>query len=279
MEGSLKELLIKYGFTLKKSLGQNFLSGEHILDAIVDKGGITESDTVVEIGCGAGTLTEKLAKRCKKVYGFEVDNTLKKLLNDRFDGFNNVQIIFKDIMKMDTAELESMIGGEYKVVANLPYYITTPILMKFLEEAKNIKSMVVMVQKEVAFRLSAKAGSSDYGAITAAIDFRADADIIVEVPRYEFLPPPKVDSAVVRIDFGKTDYQYADKEYFRKGVKIAFGNRRKTLVNNLINSCGMSRADAEEMVVGLGYQPLVRGEALDTSAFVKLGQALKEKGY
>lgn len=272
MDYSLKELLYKYGFTLKKSLGQNFLSDKGVLDAIVDKGGITDSDTVVEIGCGAGTLTEKLSERAKKVYGFEVDTSLKKLLADRFAGSENVEITFKDIMKIPTADLEKEIGCKYKVVANLPYYITTPIILKFIREAKNAESLVIMVQKEVALRLSAKVGSADYGAITATIGLVGNARIIENVDKTKFLPPPKVDSAVVRIDIDRNKYKGVDAEKYDKAVRCAFNNRRKTLSNNVMSCFGVDRVTADGIVESLGKDKMVRGESLSVEDFIKFSE-------
>lgn len=276
MDRELKSLLIKYGFTLKKSLGQNFLSDEGILNGIVDKGGITENDVVVEIGCGAGTLTEKLAQRAKYVYGYEIDKSLKNLLTDRLEPYDNVEVEFADIMKIPTSEFEKKIGKPYKVVANLPYYITTPILMKFIEEGRFVKSLVIMVQKEVALRLTAEEGTSDYGAITAAVALRGSAEIIEEVPKEKFLPPPKVDSAVVRIDIDDEKFKGVDGKYFRLAVKCGFLSRRKTLANNLINMFGLKRAEAEEITERLGVDKMVRGESLGVEKFVILSEILKE---
>lgn len=272
MDYALKELLIKYGFTLKKSLGQNFLSDKGVLDAIVEKGGITKEDTVVEIGCGAGTLTEKLSESANRVYGFEVDSGLKKLLTDRFSNKDNVEITFKDVMKIPTAELEKSVGTKYKVVANLPYYITTPIILKFVREAKNIQSLVIMVQKEVALRLAAKVGSVDYGAITATVGLVGNAYIIENVDKTKFLPPPKVDSAVVRIDIDREKYQGVDVEKYDKAVRCAFNNRRKTLSNNIMSTFKTDRATADGMVERLGKDKMIRGESLSVADFIEFSK-------
>ena len=267
----IKAILAECGFGFKKQFGQNFITDKNLLSSIVALAGVEEGDTVVEIGCGAGTLTRALAERAGKVIGFEVDRSLQPVLARTLSGLENVEVIFKDFLKVNLEEFESE-TGEYKVVANLPYYITTPLIMKIVEDAKKCKSLSVMVQEEVALRLCAEAGSADYGAITAMIAPRADCKIIKRVPRTMFYPRPNVDSAVVKIDFKskiETDSNY------KKVVQAAFSSRRKTLENNLVNSFKLTRGQAQEALTGCGIDLKARGETLDYRQFARLAEFLK----
>ena len=246
-----------------------------MLADIVEKSGVTCNDTVVEIGVGAGTLTAESAKRAKKVYGYEIDESLKPILSETLKGYQNVEIIFKDIMKESISLLESKIDGEYIVIANLPYYITTPIIMLFIEEAKNCKSIVVMVQKEVAERLASKPSSSNYGSITVSVNAVADTEIIKYVGRELFLPPPNVDSAVIKIDINRNKYNIEDEVAFKKLIKASFLMKRKTLVNNLIKSYSISRLEAEEALEKIGAPITARAEDLSPLDFINLSKLLK----
>lgn len=275
---SLKEILVKNNFRFNKRFGQNFLTDNNLLDSIVEKAGITSGDTVVEIGCGGGTLTAAIAKRAKRVIGFEIDRNLKPVLEESLAGYENVEIIFKDVMKMKTEEIEEMCGGEFSLVANLPYYITTPILMKFVEESSKVKSITVTVQEEVADRLTAKAGTEAYGAITAGIDVAGNAEKLMRIPRAMFYPAPNVDSAVVKITMDRDKYGDVDLKAYRAAVRCGFASRRKTLVNNLMQSFKIPRNEAEEIVVAVKGDCLVRGETLSTEDFVDLSRILKQKG-
>lgn len=270
----LKEILIKNGFHFNKRFGQNFLTDVNLLNSIVDKSGITENDTVIEIGVGGGTLTRAIAKKAKRVIGFEIDTNLKPVLMETLGDLENVEIIFKDVMKMPTSEIEEMIGGRFSVVANLPYYITTPILMKFIEESDMVDKITVTVQEEVADRLCAKAGSSEYGAITASVDVVGNAEKIMRIDRKMFYPAPNVDSAVVRIDMDKQKYSLKDIKAYRAGVRCAFLSRRKTLVNNVMMSFKADRATAENIVLNVTGDILVRGETLTTQDFVNLQEEI-----
>ena len=270
----LKEILIKNGFHFNKRFGQNFLTDVNLLNSIVDKSGITENDTVIEIGVGGGTLTRAIAKKAKRVIGFEIDTNLKPVLSETLGDLDNVEIIFKDVMKMPTPEIEEMIGGRFSVVANLPYYITTPILMKFIEESDMVDKITVTVQEEVADRLCAKAGSSEYGAITASVDVVGNAEKIMRIDRKMFYPAPNVDSAVVRIDMDKQKYSLKDIKAYRAGVRCAFLSRRKTLVNNVMMSFKTDRATAESIVLNVTGDILVRGETLTTQDFVNLQEEI-----
>lgn len=271
----VKEVLKKNDFHFNKRYGQNFLTDDNLLDNIVAKSGVTEADTVVEIGCGGGTLTAAIARKAKRVIGFEIDENLKPVLKETLADYKNVEIIFKDIMKMKTAEIDELAGENYCVVANLPYYITTPILMKFIEESTTVKSITVTVQEEVADRLCAKAGTEEYGAITAGIDVSGTAEKVMRIGRNMFYPAPNVDSAVVRIVIDRNKYEGVDYEKYRAAVRAAFSSRRKTLCNNLMNSFGFKRSEAEQIVSEISDNPLVRGETLTTADFVKLSNLIK----
>lgn len=266
----LKEVLIKNGFHFNKRFGQNFLTDTNLLRSIVDRAGITENDVVVEIGVGGGTLTRAIAEKAKRVIGFEIDRNLEPVLKETLAGLDNVEIVFKDIMKIPTAEVEKMIGGRFSVVANLPYYITTPILMKFIEESELVDGITVTVQEEVADRLCSKAGSSDYGAITASVDAVGNAEKIMRIDRKMFYPAPNVDSAVVKITMVQDKYPIEDMGAYKAGVRCAFLSRRKTLVNNLMMAFKTDRHTAEEIVLAVKGDVLVRGETLTTEDFVKL---------
>ena len=273
----LKEVLIKNGFHFNKRFGQNFLTDTNLLRSIVDRAGITSEDTVIEIGVGGGTLTRAIAEKAKRVIGFEIDKNLQPVLNETLAGLDNVEIVFKDVMKMPTQEIEKIVGGRFSVVANLPYYITTPILMKFIEESDVVDSITVTIQEEVADRLCAKAGSQDYGAITASIDAVGDADKIMRIDRKMFYPAPNVDSAVVKITLNKNKYDIKDMKAYRTGVRCAFLSRRKTLVNNIMMSFKVDRQTAEDIVFAVKGDVMVRGETLTTEDFVSLSEQILKK--
>ena len=270
----LKEILKRNNFRFNKRFGQNFITDDNLLGKIAELSGVTSSDTVVEIGPGGGTLTRALAERAKRVVAFEVDRSLEPILRETLFGIDNVEVIFKDIMKVPTFEIEEKIGGEYKVVANLPYYITTPIMMKFIEEGKSLSSITVTVQEEVADRLSAVAGTAEYGGITASIDAVGTAKKLLKIPRGNFYPVPNVDSALVRIDIDRAKYEIPDMAKFKAVVKSAFQSRRKTLVNNLMQSFGLTREVAENAVRGIGKDVLIRGETLTTEEFINLSRVI-----
>ena len=276
MEKDLRQILRKHGFSFKKAFGQNFLTDENLLSEIVERAGVTKEDVVLEIGLGAGALTRELCKKAKKVVGYEIDKNLKPVLAETLEEYDNVEIVFSDIMKEKITEVEKRLGGKYIMVANLPYYITTPIVMEFLEKAKNLKAMVIMVQEEVAERFASKSGTSDYGAITVAINLRGNASIVMRVGREKFTPAPNVDSAVVKIDIedGKTDG--VDLLAVREVVRIAFANRRKMLVNNLMNGFKLSRSCAETVLINGNIPLTARGETLSSDEFIKLSEEIKK---
>ena len=276
MDRNLKEILIKHGFSFKKAFGQNFLTDQTLLFDIVDKAGVKETDTVLEIGPGAGALTKALCRRAKKVVCYEIDTKLKPVLFDVLSDEKNVEVVFKDILKEKMEDLESKLGDDYIVVANLPYYITTPIVMNFLENAKRVKALVIMVQVEVAKRFSATPSSPDYGAITVGINLRGSAEIVKYVGREMFTPMPNVDSAVVKISVDDQKYNNVDKSAVRDAVRIAFSSRRKMLVNNLMNTLKIERALAENVLNLANIDLKARGETLSVDQYISLSKALKE---
>ena len=247
MQERLGDVLKACGFKFTKSLGQNFISDSNLLDAIVADSGVGEGDIVVEIGTGAGTLTAALAKKAKKVISYETDTSLKPVLEITLREFDNIEVVFKDILKASVNEIEKIAGGKYHVVANLPYYITTPVLMKFVEQCDNVLSLTLMMQKEVAQRLSAKAGTKEYGSVTVAVDFFGEAKTTRIVSRKMFYPEPNVDSAVVKITKREQPLD-CDKKNLRRVVKSAFAMRRKTLANNLAASFAHGRAEFEAVL-------------------------------
>ena len=273
----LKKIIRESGFKFNKRFGQNFIESEILLEKIVELSAVTEKDKVVEIGVGGGTLTRALSEKAKFVYGFEIDKNLQPVLQKSLAGVENVEIIFKDFMKENLSELEKEIGEEYVVVANLPYYITSPIVMRFIEEAEFCRRIVVMVQREVAFRFCARPATADYGAITAAIGLWGDAAIILDVDRTNFYPQPNVDSAVVRIDKFYEDRGVIDKKVYRDIVRIAFSSRRKTLVNNMMNYLKISREKAENILKESGIDISVRGETLSVGDFTRLANVCKKE--
>ena len=267
--------LKKHNFNFNKSFGQNFIFDTNLLEKIVDDADVNENSTVLEIGCGAGTLTKQIAKRVKKVVGYEIDNNLKPILAENLAELDNVEIVFKDVMKVATSEIEEKLNDDYVIIANLPYYITTPILFKFLLEAKRLKRLIIMVQLEVAERLCSKENTSDYGAITVEIDSVANAKITRIVKKNMFTPAPKVDSAIVKIDF-MDKYQINNREVLQKLIKAAFQMRRKTLSNNLKNAFGIPAEESAKLLEKLSLNSSVRGESLSTMQFVELSNILAE---
>ncbi len=259
-------------FKFKKALGQNFLTDKNLLKAIVNDAGITASDNVIEIGAGAGALTEAIAEQCKNLYSFEVDRDLFSHLEEKFAG-KNVKFVFRDALKMPDDEINALHGSTFKLVANLPYYITTPLIFKFLDNPF-CESLTIMVQKEVAERVVAPPGSKAYGVLSVKVQAVANAKITRDVNRKMFVPAPNVDSAVLHIS--KKDYNF-DFNTFSKVVDSAFAMRRKTLVNNLSASFGMTKPECEAILASLGFSPSVRGEQLSIDEFILLSQSLDKK--
>ena len=273
----LRSVLQKHGFHFKKQFGQNFISDTNLLRSIVEASGITKDTTVVEIGCGAGTLTRALAEAAKKVYAFDIDRDLQPVLAETLAGLDNVEVIFRDFNKLDLKEFEKEIE-EYTVVANLPYYITTPLVTKLLEESDKVQGLSIMVQEEVAERFCAKEDTAEYGSITAAIALKGSAKIVKRVSRNLFYPRPNVDSAVVKITFERGRVAVKSEKAYRTTVKCAFLNRRKTLENNLVNFFGIPRDLAKEILSEAGVEEKARGETLSPQRLAILADVLLDKG-
>lgn len=273
----IKDIIRGVDFHFNKALGQNFISDANLLDAIVADSGITSDDTVVEIGTGAGTLTRAIAKVAKKVYSFEVDRNLQPVLALSLQGVDNAEVIFRDVLKMKDDELKSVVGDSFKVVANLPYYITTPLAMRFIESSLDVKSVTIMVQKEVALRFVAKPNTADYSAITLAIEMAGNAQITRNVSRNMFFPSPNVDSAVVRIDIDRTKLDGENAPLLHKLVRSSFAMRRKTLANNLSVAFQIDKQEAGKLIEEAGFSPMVRGEALSLDDYKKLTKTLETR--
>ncbi|MDT0150126.1 16S rRNA (adenine(1518)-N(6)/adenine(1519)-N(6))-dimethyltransferase RsmA [Bacillus megaterium] len=276
-----KEILKKYGFTFKKSLGQNFLIDTNILHRIVDHAEITEETGAIEIGPGIGALTEQLAKRAKKVLAFEIDQRLLPILADTLSPYPNAKVIHQDVLKADlkeTLEQEFENIEDLMVVANLPYYVTTPILMKLLEEQIPVRGIVVMLQKEVADRIAAKPGTKEYGSLSIAIQYYTEAETVMIVPKTVFNPQPNVDSAVIRLlRRPKPAVEVQDEAFFFQVVRASFGQRRKTILNNLVNNLPngkQKKADIEQALSTAEIDPKRRGETLSIQEFGKLSDQL-----
>lgn len=274
---SIKDIIRGVDFHFNKALGQNFITDANLLDAIVADSGINGDDTVVEIGTGAGTLTRAIAKVAKKVYSFEVDRNLQPVLALSLQGVDNAEVIFRDVLKMKDDELKSVVGDSFKVVANLPYYITTPLAMRFIESSLDVKSVTIMVQKEVALRFVAKPNTADYSAITLAIEMAGDAKITRNVSRNMFFPAPNVDSAVVRIDIDRTKLDGENAPLLHKLVRSSFAMRRKTLANNLSVAFQIDKQEAGKIIEEAGFSPMVRGEALSLDDYKKLTKTLETR--
>ncbi len=274
----IAELLKNSEFRFNKALGQNFIFDNNLLDAIVSDSGAGADDTVVEIGTGAGTLTSRLALRAKKVFSFEVDKNLQDILSLSLQGCENVEVVFRDVLKMKDDEFTRIVGeGPFRVVANLPYYVTTPMIMRFIESPLPVSTLTVMVQKEVADRLVAECGSADYAAVTLAVKMFGDARVTRTVDRRMFRPAPNVDSAVVQIERVPERLEGEDTAFLKRVVRAAFAMRRKTLANNLASAFGMNKVAAAEVVEESGFPALVRGETLSLDDFVTLSHALKNR--
>lgn len=273
----IKDIIRGVDFRFNKALGQNFITDANLLDAIVADSGINGDDTVVEIGTGAGTLTRAIAKVAKKVYSFEVDRNLQPVLALSLQGVDNAEVIFRDVLKMKDDELRSIVGDKFKVVANLPYYITTPLAMRFIESSLDVRSITIMVQKEVALRFVAKPNTADYSAITLAIEMAGDAKITRNVSRNMFFPAPNVDSAVVRIDIDRTKLDGENAPLLHKLVRSSFAMRRKTLANNLSVAFQIDKQEAGKLIEEAGFSPMVRGEALSLDDYKKLTKTLETR--
>lgn len=274
---AIRQIQDKFGFTFKKGLGQNFLTSRDVLDDIVDAAEIEGG--VMEIGPGFGVLTQTLCESAEKVVSVEIDDRLLPVLEYTLAGYDNVKIVHGDVMKLDLKELiEKEFGGEkISIAANLPYYITTPIITRLLEEKLPIKNIIVMVQKEVAERLCAKEGTKDYGAITLLCHYYTEPEIITKVPASLFVPPPKVDSAVLRLRvLDEPRVLVKDEKIFFKTVKAAFSQRRKTLLNCLTSAFPISKEEISALLREAGVEPQRRGETLAIEEFARVSDLLSE---
>lgn len=280
LESETLFLMKKYNITANKNYGQNFLIDENVVDEIVSSSDICKEDLVIEIGPGLGTLTSKLLSKAGKVICIELDKKMLQILNDRFSLYDNFELINNDVLKVDLNNLIETNLNETdlknaKVVANLPYYITTPIIMKLLEEKLNLSSITVMVQKEVAQRLTAKPGTKDCGSITYTIDYYTNAEMILSVPNNSFIPAPKVASAVIRLDVLDAPKVFVkNEEMFFKIIKFSFMQKRKTLLNSLANSGIASKETLEKMLLDLNIDSTIRAEKLSIQDFAKISDYL-----
>ena len=275
------EVLQKYNFSFQKKFGQNFLIDPHVLDKIIAAAEITKDDFVLEIGPGIGTLTQYLAEAAREVVAVEIDSTLIPILEDTLSAYDNVSVINEDVLKVDLRKLaEERNGGKpIKVVANLPYYITTPIIMSLFESHVPLKSLTVMVQKEVALRMQAGPDTKDYGALSLAVQYYASPYLAANVPPNCFMPRPNVGSAVIRLTrFGETPVQVKDEKLLFRLIRASFNQRRKTLQNGLVNSqeLDFTKEQVAAAIATLGVSPSVRGEALTLEQFAALANALSE---
>ena len=272
-------VLQKYNFAFQKKFGQNFLIDPRVLEKIIKAAEITEDDCVLEIGPGIGTMTQHLASAAKKVIAVEIDRALIPILQDTLSGWDNVRIINEDVMKVDLAKLaEEENGGKpLKVVANLPYYITTPIIMGLFENHVPLKSITVMVQKEVADRMQVGPGTKDYGALSLAVQYYAKPYIVANVPPNCFMPRPKVGSAVIRLErYEEPPVKVKDEKLMFRIIRASFNQRRKTLANGLKNSAELdfTKEEIAAAIAGIGKDPGVRGETLTLEEFARLADEL-----
>ena len=279
------EVLQKYRFNFQKKFGQNFLIDTHVLDKIIDASGVTEDDFVLEIGSGIGTMTQYLCERAREVVAVEIDKNLIPILSDTLKNYSNVTVINEDILKLDICKLaeEKNQGKPIKVVANLPYYITTPIIMGLFESHVPIDSITIMVQKEVAERMQEKPGSKEYGALSLAVQYYAKPEIVANVPPNCFMPRPNVGSAVIRLTrHEKPPVEVEDEKLMFRIIRASFNQRRKTLANGLNNSpeIHLPKEVIQESIVSLGVPENIRGEALSLEQFAELsneiGQRMKQ---
>lgn len=269
-DNQLLNLLKKDKFKFNKGLGQNFIFDKNLLKAIVHDASITSDDTVVEIGTGAGTLTLELAAVAKKVYTFEVDKNLSSILEKVFKPYDNIDLHFKDILRMKQQDFKGIVNVPFKVVANLPYYITTPLIMYFIESDLPVESLTVMMQKEVADRLVAESGTSDYSAITLAIKIEGSAEIVRKIHKEMFIPIPQVDSALVKIDIDRNKIDRDIKSDLKKLVRSSFMMRRKTILNNLAGVYKINKEELSRILKESGIRPNQRGEELTLDQYKEI---------
>ncbi len=271
------EVLQKYNFNFQKKFGQNFLIDPHVLDKIIGAAEITKEDCVLEIGPGIGTMTQYLAEHAREVIAVEIDKNLIPILEDTLSDYDNVTVINEDILKVDIAKIveEKNSGKPIKVVANLPYYITTPIIMGLFESHVPLLSITIMVQKEVADRMKVGPGTKDYGALSLAVQYYAKPEIVANVPPNCFIPRPNVGSAVIKLTrYEQPPVEVEDEKKMFSIIRASFNQRRKTLVNGLVNGGIAKKEDVCEALEKMGLSPSVRGEALTLSQFAELSNIL-----
>lgn len=276
------EVLQKYNFNFQKRFGQNFLIDTHVLERIISEAEITKDDVVLEIGPGIGTMTQYLCESASKVIAVEIDNTLIPILADTLSEYDNVTVINEDVLKLDINKIvEEECGGRpIKVVANLPYYITTPIIMSLFEKDVKIDSITVMIQKEVAERIISKPGTKDYGALTLAVNYYSQPEIVANVPPNCFMPRPNVSSAVIRMRrYEKPVVETENKALMFKLIKGSFLQRRKTLVNGISNfsELNFTKEEVAEALTQMGLSESIRGEKLTLADFATLSNILNKK--
>ena len=278
------EIIEKYRFSFQKKFGQNFLIDSNILEKIVDSAELTDQDCVLEIGPGIGTMTQYLAEQAREVIAVEIDKNLIPILEETLGDYDNVTVINEDILKVDINRIvqERNGGRPIKVVANLPYYITTPIIMALFEKHIPLQSITIMVQKEVADRMQVGPGTKDYGALSLAVQYYSKPEIVARVPASCFMPRPNVDSTVIRLErYDEPPVEVADESYLFAVIRASFNQRRKTLVNGLTNAgnLGVSRPDVEKVLAEMELSPTVRGETLTLEQFAELSSRLyRERG-
>lgn len=275
------EILQKYNFRFQKKFGQNFLIDTHVLERIIESAGITKDDFVLEIGPGIGTMTQYLCESAREVMAVEIDQNLIPILKDTLSEYDNVTVVNEDILKLDIAKVaqEHNGGKPIKVVANLPYYITTPIIMGLFESHVPLESITVMVQKEVADRMQSGPGTKEYGALSLAVQYYAQADIVANVPANCFMPRPNVGSAVIRLTCHQNNpIQVKDEKFMFRVIRASFNQRRKTLQNGLGNdgSLPVTKEEAAAALEEMGLSTTIRGERLSLEEFARLSDILKK---
>lgn len=276
--GVIKDILSRHGFSFSKALGQNFLVNPSVCPRIAELGGAEKGVGAIEIGTGVGVLTHELAKRADKVVAIEIDSRLIPVLKETLGEHNNVTIINDDVMKLDLHKVikEHFQGMDVVLCANLPYYITSPIIMMLLESRLPLKSITVMVQKEAGTRLCAEMGTREAGAVTAAVRYYSEPELLFNVSRGSFMPSPNVDSCVIKLNVHKDGgFKAEDEEFFFKTVRGAFSQRRKNLLNSLSSSMGIEKARVTEAVAAADISPNARPEQLSMEDFLRLAETLK----
>lgn len=276
---NIKNILSKYGFSFSKSLGQNFLINPSVCPKMAQACNFSQDSAVIEIGPGIGVLTYELAKRADKVIAIELDKRLLPVLNETLADFNNITLINDDILKLDIKKLIDNYCNDKEVFvcANLPYYITSPVIMKLLESQLNIKSIVVMIQKEAAQRICATPGTRNSGAISIAVNYYAEPELLFYVSKGSFIPSPNVDSAVLKLNIRKNPpIKLKDKDLFFKIVKAAFGKRRKTLINALSSALKLEKVHLEQILEKLNIKKTVRAEELNIQQFADISNIIKD---